>query len=60
VTDHIATLAEVLRRSQQYLDLASRVKDHGERELYKRIVELYLKIAGELESISDRQNTASH
>jgi hypothetical protein len=58
MTDHVVTLADVLCRSQEYLDLACRTSDRGERELYERIVELYLKIAGELEIISDRQNTA--
>jgi hypothetical protein len=31
--------------------------DHGDRELYGRIVELYLKIGRELEVISDRKKT---
>jgi len=40
-------------KAQEYLDLAVRADD--EREVYKRIVERYLRIVLELESISDRQ-----
>jgi len=53
--DPEAKLADVLRQAQQYLDLAVRAEDRDEREVYKRIVELYLRIANELESVSDRQ-----
>ena len=53
--DPEAKLADVLRQAQQYLDLAVLAEDRDEREVYKRIVELYLRIANELESVSDRQ-----
>ncbi len=53
--DPEAKLADVLRQAQQYLDLAVRAEDRDEREVYKHIVELYLRIANELESVSDRQ-----
>ncbi len=55
LNDPEAKLADVLRQAQQYLDLAVRAEDRDEREVYKRIVELYLRIANELESVSDRQ-----
>jgi hypothetical protein len=58
--DHVAKLAEVLNRAQEFLDLACRTTDRSEREMYERIVGFYLKIAGELEIISDRQNTARY
>ncbi len=57
--NHVAQLADVLCRAQEYLDLACRTTDASERQLYESIVGLYLKIAGELETISDRQNTAA-
>jgi hypothetical protein len=60
MTDHVVTLADVLCRSQEYLDLACRTTDRGERQLYERIVDLYLKIAGELEIICDHHNTAKN
>jgi hypothetical protein len=50
-------LAEVLCHAQEFLDLAVQTADHGDREMYVRIVELYLKIGRELEIISDRKNT---
>ncbi len=55
LNDPEAKLADVLRQAQQYLDLAVRAEDRDEREVYKHIVELYLRIANELESVSDRQ-----
>ncbi len=57
MTDHVAKLAEVLDRAREFLDLACQTTDRGEREMYERTVELYLKIAGELEVVSDRQKT---
>jgi hypothetical protein len=47
-------LAEVLGHAQEYLNCAVHAKEKDERECYKRIVELYLSIAHELEGMSDR------
>jgi chaperonin cofactor prefoldin len=44
-------LVKVLDSAQEYLDLAIKSKDRGERELFERIVELYLKIAEQLEAL---------
>ncbi len=44
-------LIEILGNVQEYLDLAASTKDRGEREVYQRIAELYLKIAQELEAM---------
>jgi hypothetical protein len=44
-------LVDVLGNAQKYLDLATKSTDRGERELYERIVALYLKIAQELETL---------
>jgi hypothetical protein len=52
--DPDARLVEVLSHAQEYLDRAVHAKEKYEREFYKRIVELYLSIAHELESLSDR------
>jgi hypothetical protein len=43
--DPKAKLVDVLGNAQEYLDLATKSTDRGERELYERIVALYLKIA---------------
>jgi hypothetical protein len=48
-------LADVLSQAQEYLDLAVQAEDRPEREFYKRMVDLYLRIAHELESMSDQQ-----
>ncbi len=44
-------LIAALDNAQEYLDLATSAQDRGEREFYKRIAELYLKIAQELEAM---------
>jgi hypothetical protein len=44
-------LIAALGNAQEYLDLATSARDRGEREFYKRIAELYLKIAQELEAM---------
>ena len=44
-------LIAALDNAQEYLDLATSAQDRGVREFYKRIAELYLKIAQELEAI---------
>jgi hypothetical protein len=44
-------LVKVLDSAQEYLDLAIKSKDRGERELFECIVELYLKIAEQLEAL---------
>jgi hypothetical protein len=46
-------LIAALDNAQEYLDLATGAQDRGEREFYKRIAELYLKIAQELEAMMD-------
>ena len=51
VFDPRTKLAEVLDSAQEYLDLAIKSKDRGEREFFERIVELYVKIADELEAL---------
>jgi hypothetical protein len=47
-------LAEVLDRAQEYLDLAIKARDRGEREFYERILKLYIRIAEEFEALIDR------
>jgi hypothetical protein len=42
-------LLSVLDHAEEYRGLAIRAKDRGEREVYERIAELYVKIAEELE-----------
>ena len=42
---------EVLDSAQEYFDLAIKSRDRGEREFFERIVELYVKIAEELEAL---------
>jgi hypothetical protein len=61
--DPKAKLIDILGNAQEYLDLATKSTDRGERELYERIVAprelyerivaLYLKIAQELETLID-------
>jgi len=48
--DPKASLIDILGNAQEYLDLATKSTDRGERELYERIVALYLKIAQEFET----------
>jgi hypothetical protein len=50
-----AKLLAALDHAEEYRGLAIRAKDRGEREIYERIVELYVEIAEELDtaSISD-------
>jgi hypothetical protein len=40
-------------RAEEYRGLAIRAKDRGEREVYERIVALYVEIAEELETLID-------
>ena len=40
--DPKAKLIDILGNAQEYLDLATKSTDRGERELYERIVPLYL------------------
>jgi hypothetical protein len=49
-----AKLLAVLDHAEQYRGLAMRAKDCGERKAYERIVELYVEIAEELETLIDR------
>jgi hypothetical protein len=49
-----AKLAKVLAEAQEYLDLAIEALE-SEREIYKRIMELHLEIARELERLSDER-----
>jgi chaperonin cofactor prefoldin len=46
--DPHAKLVEALDHAQEYLDLAIKAQDRGEREFYERICELYMRIAQEL------------
>jgi len=48
-----AKLLAVLDHAEEYRGLAIRAKDRGEREIYERIVELYVEIAEELEALID-------
>jgi hypothetical protein len=49
-----AKLLAVLDQAEGYRVLAIRSRDRGERESYEHIVELYVKIAEELETMLDR------
>jgi hypothetical protein len=51
--DPSAKLLAVLDHAEEYRGLATRAKDRGEREIYERIVELYVEIAEELEALID-------
>jgi hypothetical protein len=46
-----AKLFAVLDHAEEYRGIALRAKDRGEREAYERIVELYVRIAEELEAL---------
>jgi hypothetical protein len=48
-----AKLLAVLDQAERYRVLAIRSRDRGERESYEHIVELYVKIAEELETMLD-------
>jgi hypothetical protein len=45
----------VLDHAEEYRGLAIRAKDRGEREVYERIAELYVKIAEKLEFLIERE-----
>jgi hypothetical protein len=51
--DPSAKLLAILDHAEEYRGLATRAKDRGEREIYERIVELYVEIAEELEALID-------
>jgi hypothetical protein len=51
--DPKAKLLAVLDQAEDFRGLAIRAKDRGEREVYERIVELYVEIAEELEGLID-------
>jgi hypothetical protein len=53
LTDPEASLLAVLDKAEEYRGLAIRANDRGEREIYERIVELYVEIAEELEMLID-------
>jgi hypothetical protein len=53
IIDPSAKLLAVLDRAEEYRGLATRAKGRGEREVYQRIVELYVEIAEELEALID-------
>jgi hypothetical protein len=44
-------LLAALDQAEGYRGLAIRAKDRGEREVYEKIVELYVEIAEELEAL---------
>ena len=46
-------LLAALDQAEAYRVLAIRSRDRGERESYERIVELYVRIAEELEAMID-------
>jgi hypothetical protein len=48
-----ARLLAVLDQAEGYRILAIRSRDRGERESYEHIVELYVRIAEELETMLD-------
>jgi chaperonin cofactor prefoldin len=48
-----AKLVDALDHAQEYLDLAIKAQDRGEREFYERICELYMRIAQEFEALID-------
>jgi hypothetical protein len=48
-----AKLLAVLDQAEGYRVLAIRSRDRGERESYEHIVELYVRIAEELETMLD-------
>ena len=52
-SDLKAKLLAVLDQAEGYRVLAIRSRDRGERESYEHIVELYVKIAEELETMLD-------
>jgi hypothetical protein len=49
--DFNAKLLAVLEQAEGYLAMSA--KDRGERDCYERIVELYVNIAEELETLID-------
>jgi hypothetical protein len=51
--DTRAKLVETLDHAQEYLDLALKAQDRGEREFCERICELYMRIAQEFEALID-------
>jgi hypothetical protein len=54
--DHKAKLIAVLDAAEEYRGLAMRARDRGEREVYERIVELYVEIAEEFEALIDNSD----
>ncbi len=55
--DPNAKLLAALDQAEDYRGLATRAKDRGERECYERIVELYVRIAEELEALIDGRSS---
>jgi hypothetical protein len=51
--DPRAKLLAVLDHAEEYRGLVIRARDRGEREIYERVVELYVEIAEELEALID-------
>jgi hypothetical protein len=49
--NHETKLRAALDHAEDYRRLAIRARDLGEREVYERIVELYVMIAEELEKL---------
>lgn len=54
LTDPEAKLLAALDRAEDYRGLAIRCQDRREREVYERIVELYVEIAEQLERLLDQ------
>ena len=51
--DPSAKLLAVLDHAEEYRGLAIRAKDRREREIFERVVELYVEIAEQLEALID-------
>jgi hypothetical protein len=54
ISDLGANCIAALDHAERYRVLVMKAEDRGEREAFERIVELYVKIAEELEALMDR------
>jgi len=54
LTDPETKLLAALDHAEDYRGLAIRSRDRGEREVYERIVELYVEIAEQIERLLDK------
>jgi len=51
--DPKAEILNALTRAEAFRDLVIKSRDHGERQVYERIVELHMEIAETLEALLD-------